>query len=237
MATPKPALRDVVSSVLKKSKRVVKPAAERRHEILEAALALFGEKGFHETTVDDIASAAGVAKGTIYLYFPRSSKENILIALKREFHDGLHARVADVIADATERLSAGDRLDYRDVIDDIFDAMVAYNVEHKDAVEVVVRQTPGPDLVQEALDLEKEIVLLIASAFRQAKQAGLIHTTDPEMMAYLVTASIRDNLVTCLCYDEPSSLERFVAAAKELLYKALAPDVAFLPRLPRGRGD
>lgn len=227
MASPKPSPGDV-SPVLKK--RTVKPAEERKKDILEAALQLFASKGFNDTTMDDIALSAGVAKGTIYLYF--ESKERILLALKKAFHDGMHARCADVIADAIEHLSRGERLDYRDVIDELFDTMVAYNVERRDAVEVVVRQVPGPDLVQEALALETEMLALMANAFRQAMSFGIIHTSDPEMMAYLVNAAIRDNIVTCLCYEEPSNLARFVDAAKELLYKALAP-IDLPPRRPR----
>ena len=37
--------------------------------ILEAARKVFATKGFHEAKVDDIADAAGVAKGTVYLYY------------------------------------------------------------------------------------------------------------------------------------------------------------------------
>lgn len=212
-------MRDVVSSVLKK--RVVKSAEERREEILEAALRLFGSKGYGETTVEDIAAAAGVAKGTIYIYF--ASKEHILLALKKQFSQGMADRCADVITDAIERLSRGELLDYRSVIDDIFDAIVEYNVDHREAIEVVVRQTPGPDLVHQALELERDYLALIANAFREATEYGLIHTSDPEMMAYLINAALRDNLVTCLCYEEPGDLERLCTAAKELLYKALAP--------------
>jgi AcrR family transcriptional regulator len=47
----------------------------RRSEILDAALKLFGKKGFAETRMDDVAEKAKVAKGTLYLYF--SSKEEI----------------------------------------------------------------------------------------------------------------------------------------------------------------
>jgi TetR/AcrR family fatty acid metabolism transcriptional regulator len=208
-----------VTSVLKK--RVVKSAEERREEILEASLTLFAQKGFNETTVDDIAAAAGVAKGTIYLYFP--SKEHILMALKQQFQKGLEMRCADVITDAIERLAAGEELDYRRIIDDIFDAILQYNVEHRETIEVAIRQTTGPGLITEALDLEKGYLQLLATAFREATEHGLIHTSDPEMMACLVNAAIRDNIVTCLCYEKPCDLSRMVAAAKELVYKALAP--------------
>ncbi len=56
-------------------------SAFRTSEILEAARKVFAEKGFSEATVDEIAEAAGLAKGTLYLYFP-SKKEIYLAALK-----------------------------------------------------------------------------------------------------------------------------------------------------------
>ena len=49
--------------------------------ILEAARKVFAMKGFNEATVDDIADAAGVAKGTVYLYY-RSKRDVYLAALK-----------------------------------------------------------------------------------------------------------------------------------------------------------
>lgn len=53
----------------------------RPDEVLDAALALFVEKGFAATRVEDIAARAGVSKGTVYLYFP--SKEAVLEGLVR----------------------------------------------------------------------------------------------------------------------------------------------------------
>ena len=53
----------------------------RPAELLEAALAVFAEKGFAAARMEDIAARAGAAKGTIYLYFP--SKEAVFEALVR----------------------------------------------------------------------------------------------------------------------------------------------------------
>lgn len=47
----------------------------KREKIFLAAQELFSEKGFHETTVEEIARQAGVAKGTVYIYF--DSKEQL----------------------------------------------------------------------------------------------------------------------------------------------------------------
>jgi TetR/AcrR family transcriptional regulator len=54
----------------------------RPGELLEAALALFVEKGFAATRVEEVAARAGVSKGTLFLYFP--SKEELFKAVVRE---------------------------------------------------------------------------------------------------------------------------------------------------------
>src|SRR5438270_8734118 len=55
---------------------------ERPAEIVSAALALFAERGFGATKLDDVARAAGIAKGTIYLYF--ATKEDLFRAVVRQ---------------------------------------------------------------------------------------------------------------------------------------------------------
>jgi len=62
------------------------PARQRRkearpQELLDAALALFVEKGFAATRSEEVAALAGVSKGTLYLYYP--SKEELLKAVIR----------------------------------------------------------------------------------------------------------------------------------------------------------
>src|SRR5881296_2447868 len=53
-------------------------SAEIRERLFRAALQLFAQKGFLETTVEDITEAADVGKGTFFNYFP--SKDHILLA-------------------------------------------------------------------------------------------------------------------------------------------------------------
>jgi AcrR family transcriptional regulator len=71
----------------------------RPSELLDAALALFVEKGFAATRSEEVAARAGVSKGTLYLYFP--SKEELLKAVIR------HTLMAD-IARGAERLAQED---------------------------------------------------------------------------------------------------------------------------------
>ena len=68
----------------------------RRGEILDAAHAVFARKGFSDATVGDIAEAAGVAKGTVYLYF--KSKDQIYLAALQRGLDQLHAETKAALA-------------------------------------------------------------------------------------------------------------------------------------------
>jgi AcrR family transcriptional regulator len=65
--------------------RVTARAEDTRRKIYEAALELFREKGFEETTMRDIAAKAGVALGGAYYYF--SSKDAIVLTFYREMQE------------------------------------------------------------------------------------------------------------------------------------------------------
>lgn len=69
----------------------------RPHEILEAALSVFAERGFAAARMADIATRAHVSKGTIYLYF--ESKEAVFRALVREMLVPRLAEAANVMRD------------------------------------------------------------------------------------------------------------------------------------------
>jgi AcrR family transcriptional regulator len=60
-----------------------------KEKIIEVALKVFGRKGYFKTTVDDIANAVGLAKGTLYLYF--KDKESLYIAtIDHQFENALN---------------------------------------------------------------------------------------------------------------------------------------------------
>ncbi len=65
---------------------------QRRDDILRTAQTLFFGKGFRDTTIDDIARAAELSRGTIYLYF--QSKEEIYATVMEKGLEILHGRIA-----------------------------------------------------------------------------------------------------------------------------------------------
>jgi TetR/AcrR family transcriptional regulator, fatty acid metabolism regulator protein len=84
--------------------------ADRRRQILAAAVKVFAEKGFHESRVGDIAEEAGIAYGLVYHYF--DSKEELLETIFRTTWTEMLARVREVeeagvpAAEAVRQVSA-----------------------------------------------------------------------------------------------------------------------------------
>lgn len=77
--------------------RVTARAEDTRRKIYEAAMEMFREKGFEETTMRDIAAKAGVALGGTYYYF--SSKDAIVLAFYHEMQDTSTSMVSDALAE------------------------------------------------------------------------------------------------------------------------------------------
>jgi AcrR family transcriptional regulator len=71
------------------------PAARRRQQLLDVALEVFGEHGFHPTSMNDVAEAAGVTKPVLYQHF-RSKRD-----LYREVLTDVGAHLLDEITKAT----------------------------------------------------------------------------------------------------------------------------------------
>lgn len=71
-------------------------AADKRERILAAAVKIFAKEGFYNARVSQIAELAGVADGTIYLYF--KSKDDLLIQLFEDRVERINEKVRDAIA-------------------------------------------------------------------------------------------------------------------------------------------
>lgn len=77
--------------------RVVKHPDVRRAELVLAAQALFFERGYDATSVDDIIKRSSVSKGAFYYYFP--SKEAVLEAMARQMAEAAVLELQDVVND------------------------------------------------------------------------------------------------------------------------------------------
>src|SRR5439155_25756688 len=81
---------------------------ERPQQIIDAALAIFGERGLASARLEDIAKRAGLSKGTIYLYFP--NKEELFREMVRQLIvaqlEGAEREIGAASASPTDTLVA-----------------------------------------------------------------------------------------------------------------------------------
>ena len=106
----------------------------KRKQIMEAAIRLFAEEGFEAASMQDIANAAGVAKGTMYLYFP--SKEELIAQVYRHCY---RMDVEACNAGLDEEGTALDKLCRR--LDNIMDFTLSHPLESR--IERLYRSRPG----------------------------------------------------------------------------------------------
>lgn len=125
-------------------------------DILKAAVSVFSRDGFDGAKVSAIAAEAGVATGSVYLYF--SGKDDILDALFREFWDDLSDAIHRIdLADPLERIRRQLELFYDRLVADRRLARVYLHDHHR----FVSRRPRGIESYQECLDLGGQ-------AFREA---------------------------------------------------------------------
>ncbi|MDI1456791.1 MULTISPECIES: TetR/AcrR family transcriptional regulator [unclassified Streptomyces] len=144
-----------------KTKRM--PRAVREQQMLDAAVRIFGRRGYMAASMDEIAELAGVSKPLVYLYL--NSKEELFTACIR--------REAAALSDAVRTGVRGDLPADRQLWDGL-QAFFAHTAEHPDGWAVLHLQarTHGETFAAEVTAMREEIVAfvtrLIAVAAREA---------------------------------------------------------------------
>jgi len=163
--------------------------AARRQQIIAAGLACFAKTGYHATTMADVATQAGVAKGTPYLYF--DSKQALFLALHEEWDCGTAQRIDAAIAALPE---AG-RRSPRAVLHAVADAVAANVLAESETCRVLME-------ARALAAHEPEIAAAVQAADARARSQieGLIAAgvlagewpagTDPALAATLFTAGL-----------------------------------------------
>jgi AcrR family transcriptional regulator len=102
---------------------------ELAHKLFEAAFALFGEKGFDRTTMDEIAAKAGVARATLYYYF-RGKDDLFLFLLERGI-----STLGVALGEATQSGATG-----RERLEHALDVMIDLMSEFRDVLLVSMQE-------------------------------------------------------------------------------------------------
>lgn len=149
--------------------RLVKEAAVRKNEILDAAEHLFVTKGFDKTSTNDILNEVGIARGTLYYHF--KSKEEILDALIERFTKDRLKIAAGIVAQKDKPIFLR-----------MTEMIMAINAESEIGDELLkqVHRSQNALMHQKIQDsLLKGITPLCAKLIEEGIKQGLCHTDYP----------------------------------------------------------
>jgi AcrR family transcriptional regulator len=129
------------------------PAHERRQQLLGVAVRVFAERGYHTTSMNDVAEAAGVTKPVLYQHF--ASKRE----LYRELLEDIGGQLRETIAKATV-----DAEGPRQQIERGFAAYFGFVAEHSDAFQVLFGAGTRRDeeFAQQARRVEESVAEMVA---------------------------------------------------------------------------
>jgi AcrR family transcriptional regulator len=160
--------------------------AFRTQEILAAARTVLDQRGLEAMTMEDIAAAAGVAKGTLYLYF--QSKDDLLLALMSQVGENI---LRDVESALTAPGTPAEKLL----------RMVSVLLEYLDrerllfpiyAREVLQgKQKPRQGFWGHIQDMEEKFVTLVTGLFAEGIAAGQFIPADPRLLTFLIRGLVR----------------------------------------------
>lgn len=191
---------------------------EKRRRILDGALKAFAKKGFYNTKVAEIASEAGVADGTIYLYF--KNKDDLLISLFEDrmewIIDRLTQELDGIEGGFDKKLSAFIRLHFMLV------------VENRDLAEfITVELRQSAKFVKEYSNPKfGDYLKILQGLLEQAQQVGeLRQELDARIVSRAIFGALDEvllqmSLSTKLDVDE---IERRAAMLSQMFIHGLAP--------------
>ena len=175
----------------------------RRAEILHAAQREFGTRGYHNTSINDVIVAAGISRGTFYLYF--DSKD----ALFHELIDGYTHKMMDAIEvidpespEATRQMLTN----IRSIVGLLFD--------HRDLTILLLREAVGldADVDRKLNELYSFLNQMVQGALRNGAEWGIIRKVNERIVATALIGSIKEVLYQYLVVDRVDIPDRDAVA-------------------------
>lgn len=201
----------------------------RRQAMLDAALAVFAEKGYDGATLDEIAERAEFGKGTLYNYF-EGGKEAILFALFDELFESLAALVRGHFETADPAQPV--RTTFRDLVA----RLLRHFTENQETFFVLIKEAQRLMLTQHErigalLHHRDRTIGALVGPIQQAIEAGELRPFPPHAVAHMLMGNVKGYLMYACpyaaCEEEPSggvgSIEEAADFITTILFDGLLP--------------
>lgn len=161
-------------------RRVRMSAADRRAAILDAAMEAFASRGYHGTSIDDIASVAGISKALIYEHFTS----------KRDLHATLVAQQADELFRRLRANAAPDR-EAEARLRGAVDAFLGFVEERREAWRALFRDAADPELGDVVEHVQRDATAAIAALMLADPDTSADAEQDVEIVAQMLSGAVQ----------------------------------------------
>ncbi|MBA4538314.1 TetR/AcrR family transcriptional regulator [Bacillus aquiflavi] len=178
-------------------------------QIIDAAVIVIAENGYHQAQVSKIARQAGVADGTIYLYF--KNKEDILISLFQEKMGFFVEKIEENIAgkpEATEKLLMLVKTHFKMLSED----------HHLGIVTQLELRQSNKELRLKINEVLKGYLYLIEQILEEGKRSGEFHSSlDVRLAKQMIFGTIDETVTTWVMNDRKYDLVSLAEPVHQLL--------------------
>jgi AcrR family transcriptional regulator len=182
-----------------------------RDRILDAALDVFANKGYHSTKMDEIVEQSGTSKGAIYFHFP--NKERLFLALVDQFADLLERRVKAAIANEQQGMAR-----VRIALETCLDTFGRYR---RPAKLLLVQATGlGSVFERKRIEVNERFADLIRQYLDEAVAVGEITAGDTDVIAHAWMGAIYGIVIRWVYTGEPEP-SRILATLLPLLLRSV----------------
>lgn len=183
-----------------------------RDKILQAALEIFAEKGYHRALVDDIVRVSRTSKGAVYHHFP--NKEALFLALVDEFSARLAEAMAAAIAGAHGALGK---------VQAALTAGLETFARHRDLARILLLESAslGPAYQSKRLEVHERFASLIRAYLDDAVAEGSIPPLDTRVATLAWLGAVNEVVIQWLYSGRPDLMTEAVPALTPLLLRSI----------------
>lgn len=183
-----------------------------REKILQAALEVFAEKGYHGALVDDIVRASDTSKGAVYHHFP--NKEALFLALVEEFSGRLADAVAAGIARAHGAVGK---------VQAALTAGLETFAQHRGLARILLLESAslGAAYQGKRMEVREHFASLIQAYLDEAVVEGSIPALDTRVAALAWLGALNEIVIQWLYDGRPDLLTSAVPALTPMLLRSI----------------
>lgn len=194
-----------------RTKRAEAQRESRRAHILRTALEVFAQNGYHQTRISDIIEAAGIARGTFYIYFESKS------AIFLELLDTLLVQLRDTVVGVETGPSAPP---VRDQLLATVTNVVRVVEDHQLLAQIILREAVGldQDVDQKLTEFYGSLRAFISESLKNGQRMGIVRAdVDTDIVASCILGSIKYILEqhVMIATEEPFDVHRVGRAVLE----------------------